>query len=404
MTIKHILPILLASALFLGAKAEDTMPTFADVSVDGVRIATEYPAYEADGTVMIPLRAAAEAMDCTVGWDDETWSVTLTRGEDVIGFRVDSDTLTVNGEERVMPKNAEMMGDLTYVPLRAMAEAFGFAVSYDEPNTVAGIYTGTDTHILFVGDYIFRVGQTVENAFAYNGQPTYTLSFDGGRQVHVYTDYISAVVMLTSDGGLIDGYYTCSLLFDAEGHRFGDAPADTVKELQTVDMPDGVMTLYNDLIAGRLYAVSYRAGHEHEPLTSEEALGCQALLGLPILNAFRYENEKNPLIYDEGAAACSKAQAAYNAALSVPTHTGVDGLTAIERYLVYQPEYRYRWWGENLCAAASDIFTAMNSFINSAPHRARLLHDADRCGIGFGCDPFGPYKYSTAMLLLADRY
>ena len=402
MKLRHIAIALLASAALAIPAFADTTPAFTDVSVDGVRIETEFPAYEADGTVMLPLRAAAEALGCSVGWDDDTWAITLTRGKDVIGFRVDTDKMTVGGEEKTMPKVTEMIGDLTYVPLRAMAEAFGCTVSYDEPNTVAGIYTGTDKHILTVGDYIFRVGQTVENAFAYNGQPTYTLGSTDGRQIHVYADYVSAVVVLFSDGGLIDGYYTCSLLFDAEGHKYGDAPTDTTKDVQVIETEDGVVTLYNDLIAGKLYAMSYKAGHKSMPYTTEEALGQQSLIGLQILNAFRYANEKAPLVWDADAAACSLTQARYNAARTVPTHTGIDGSTAISRYLIYQPSYKFRWWGENLCAAASDIFTAMNGFINSAPHRARLLESAARCGIGLAYDANGPYKYAGVMLLLDD--
>jgi len=61
------------------------------VLVDGKSVKGLVPAIIIEGTTMIPLRAVAEAMDAEVGWDDRTYTVSITRPADLVA--------TVNGRD-----------------------------------------------------------------------------------------------------------------------------------------------------------------------------------------------------------------------------------------------------------------------------------------------------------------
>lgn len=89
------------------------------------------PFIDENDRTQIPIRAVAEMLDCTVGWDSETKTVTVTRWNgDVVSFIIGSDIMTVNGEQLQMDTAAMLKGDRTYIPVRFVAEAVGYEVDW----------------------------------------------------------------------------------------------------------------------------------------------------------------------------------------------------------------------------------------------------------------------------------
>ncbi len=110
-------------------------PALPDVSVflDGGRIdfADQAPVIVEERT-LVPLRAIFEALGAKVEWDDATKTVTATRGQDVIKLTIGDTTLYKNGVAHYeLDVPAQIMGEgFTMVPVRAISESFGCQVDW----------------------------------------------------------------------------------------------------------------------------------------------------------------------------------------------------------------------------------------------------------------------------------
>ncbi len=89
------------------------------------------PATIVEGRTLVPLRAIFEALGATVEWDQVTRTVSSTLGEDAISLAVGSTTLIKNGEDITLDVPAQIINDRTMVPARAIAEAYGVGVEWD---------------------------------------------------------------------------------------------------------------------------------------------------------------------------------------------------------------------------------------------------------------------------------
>ena len=114
------------------------------VSIDGVLVTmTQSPVIESDYT-LVPMRTVLEALGCTVEWNAETNTATATAGENVIAITVDQDTMTVNGETVALQVAARNIEGSVMIPVRAIAEAMGATVTWDEPSRTVVIVTATE--------------------------------------------------------------------------------------------------------------------------------------------------------------------------------------------------------------------------------------------------------------------
>ena len=84
-----------------------------------------------EGRTLVPLRSVFEALGATVEWNNDTRSVTSVKGEVTITLAVDSKELVVNGTVKTLDVPAQIMNDRTMVPVRAVAEAFGAKVEWN---------------------------------------------------------------------------------------------------------------------------------------------------------------------------------------------------------------------------------------------------------------------------------
>ncbi len=87
--------------------------------------------------ILIPLRAAAEALALTVEWKPETNEVICTNGETTVTFTLDS-TQYSGGVLDAAP-HAE--NGVTYLPLRALGEALGCEVTWYQNFATAALTT-----------------------------------------------------------------------------------------------------------------------------------------------------------------------------------------------------------------------------------------------------------------------
>ena len=80
---------------------------------------------------MVPLRAIFEALGASVEWNQETKTVTSTKGDTTIKLTIDSNTMYVNDNAVTLDSPACVVNDRTLVPVRAISEAYKTKVDWN---------------------------------------------------------------------------------------------------------------------------------------------------------------------------------------------------------------------------------------------------------------------------------
>lgn len=94
-----------------------------------------------NGSTLVPVRFIAESLGMDVSYDDATRKVELTGNGYNVSMTLDSNEYAVNGIPFKMDVPAQSIEDRTMIPLRAMAEAIGMNVEWDQQNRL--IYIGS---------------------------------------------------------------------------------------------------------------------------------------------------------------------------------------------------------------------------------------------------------------------
>ena len=98
------------------------------------------PITENDRT-LVPMRAIFEALGAEVEWENETQTATATKDGIKVSVTIDSNRMQKNGEEIELDVPARLVEDSrTLVPLRAISEAFGCQIEWDEELQRVDIY------------------------------------------------------------------------------------------------------------------------------------------------------------------------------------------------------------------------------------------------------------------------
>ena len=121
-----------------------------DESADGVKVFLdgERLTFEVEPIIdpvtnrtLVPLRAIFEAMGAVVTWDDETKTATAVKEETVVVLKIGGDKAIVNDEVVDLDQPAIIVNDRTLAPLRFVAEAFDGDVKWDSDTRTAYIIT-----------------------------------------------------------------------------------------------------------------------------------------------------------------------------------------------------------------------------------------------------------------------
>ncbi len=83
-----------------------------------------------DGRTMVPVRAISEALGAEIGWDEGARKVTVKQGEKELSLVIGSLEATVGGEIKALDAAPEIINGRTFVPLRFISENFDSTVQY----------------------------------------------------------------------------------------------------------------------------------------------------------------------------------------------------------------------------------------------------------------------------------
>lgn len=114
-------------------------PTFEKVDITRdfavINLNGEYLPFDGvirNSRTLVPMREIVEGLGGTVDWDGDTQSVHAVIDGKEIDLSIGSNIMTVNGTDETLDVAAQIINDKTMLPLRAVSEAVGAEVDWDD--------------------------------------------------------------------------------------------------------------------------------------------------------------------------------------------------------------------------------------------------------------------------------
>lgn len=92
-----------------------------------------------DSYTLVPMRQVFDMLGAEVSWDSATNTASAVRGGITVSVSIGSNVMYRNGEAVALPVIGQLIADKTYIPLRAVSEAFGSVVNWDGANNAVYI-------------------------------------------------------------------------------------------------------------------------------------------------------------------------------------------------------------------------------------------------------------------------
>ena len=133
---KQILCFLLLLTLFMSLFCLSSMAgDEISVIIDGTKVEFDVPPMMQNDRVFVPLRKIGEALGAVVGWEEETQTVTFSKGDItnvlVVGERTAVKNSAEGTETLQMDVAPFIINDRTLVPIRIITEALGGKVDWN---------------------------------------------------------------------------------------------------------------------------------------------------------------------------------------------------------------------------------------------------------------------------------
>ncbi|PRO67215.1 copper amine oxidase N-terminal domain-containing protein [Alkalicoccus urumqiensis] len=102
-----------------------------------------------NGRTLLPLRAVAEAGGSDVTWNQSAREVTIVRGSTTVVLPVTGGDVRINGQAVPVNVGARVENGVTFIPLRTFSAAFRLPLSWDQASRTASVvYDGTTVIVL----------------------------------------------------------------------------------------------------------------------------------------------------------------------------------------------------------------------------------------------------------------
>ncbi len=100
-----------------------------------------------NGRTLVPVRAIAEALGAQVDWNNDTRQVTISKNDRSVVMTIGAVDYTVNGQAKTMEAAPSITNGRTLVPLRAVSEALGKVVYWNNDRRM--IVVGTKENVFY---------------------------------------------------------------------------------------------------------------------------------------------------------------------------------------------------------------------------------------------------------------
>jgi endonuclease YncB( thermonuclease family) len=155
------------------------------VNVNGNQLSLTVNPVSKDGRTLVPLRAIFEALGATVEWEQSTNTVTGVQGNKIVKLQIDNKVATVDGKEIILDVPAIAINGSTFVPVRFIAESLGAKVDWD--NNTKTVIVNSITSTENIKTYkVTRVvdGDTIKVNFNGKEESVRLIGIDTPESVH----------------------------------------------------------------------------------------------------------------------------------------------------------------------------------------------------------------------------
>lgn len=163
------------------------------------------PFLDANGRTQVPLRIVMEQYGCTVAWDGVNNSAVITKNGTEVVVPIGADYIIVMGNIVPMDTSSQLVGGRTYLPIRAVLEAFDADVTWSNGTvsvTSPNRYNFDNIYINDDGELIFELanGQEINAGNVSDGKD----GKDGISVTDAYIDQAGNLMIELSSGRTIN--------------------------------------------------------------------------------------------------------------------------------------------------------------------------------------------------------
>lgn len=109
------------------------------VNLNGQMLRFDEQPFLQDDRTLVPLRAIFEALGIQVKWEEETGTITAMKNSTTVVLKIGEIQAYKNGAELTLDVPAILKNDRTFVPVRFIAESFDLTVDWDENTQTVSI-------------------------------------------------------------------------------------------------------------------------------------------------------------------------------------------------------------------------------------------------------------------------
>lgn len=142
----------ITSLLVLGLTLLTTMTAYTDINVhlDSKPLTFDVAPQIMNGRTMVPMRAIFEALGAGISWDDDTKTVTAVKGADVIKATIGNNIIDLNGQGKEIDSAPVIKDGRTLVPVRFISESLGYHVRWEDETSTVHITSGEELEVHFI--------------------------------------------------------------------------------------------------------------------------------------------------------------------------------------------------------------------------------------------------------------
>lgn len=134
--------LIAAGVMTVSAIAANAEADVVTVKVDNSLVSFDQnPIIVGEGYTMVPVRAVFEKAGCGVSWDDASKTATISKLGYTVNITANDDKMYKNGEAIALDAPAIIENSRVLIPVRAIAEAMDYAVTWDGHHSLVYVST-----------------------------------------------------------------------------------------------------------------------------------------------------------------------------------------------------------------------------------------------------------------------
>lgn len=117
------------------------LPKDIEISVNGILVVPDSSPYLENDRTFVPIRFIAEALNADVSWDSASSSAIIKNNDKTIKLPVGSQTISVDGVSEKVDAPIKLYDGRVFIPLRFISELLNCSVTWNQSSYTVDIYT-----------------------------------------------------------------------------------------------------------------------------------------------------------------------------------------------------------------------------------------------------------------------